>query len=79
MARKKDPEPESVIVQAVGTVVHVEGDTTLGEVIEAAMVKAVEDCHADGVTDPTAILKAKLAARNDVLKKTNEAPAALAK
>lgn len=56
--------PVKGVVQATGTSSRSGGLT--GKMIEAAMVKATEDCAAAGITDPAEVLKHKLAARERV-------------
>lgn len=60
----KKPEPR--IAAAVGTAAAGGGRPGLGAAIEAAMVKAHEDCFAKGITDDDSIKEAKLAAREKV-------------
>ena len=61
--------PKLRIVAAAGTAVasNVSGNADLAARMESAMSKAVLDCYAEGVTDDKAILKRKLAARDEVL------------
>lgn len=56
-----------MIVEAVGVSASVPGDKTLGARIEAAMVQAVKDCQAAGVTDPGETRARMMAARDAVL------------
>lgn len=56
---------EPRIVEGVGTT-SVGPRGSRGRAVEAAMTKVHMDCFAKGVTDPAAILKAKLMARDKV-------------
>lgn len=60
-----DELPPGAVV-AVGTAVNstVPG---LSETIERAMVTAIHQCNANGITDPDVVREAKLAAMNAVL------------
>jgi hypothetical protein len=52
-------------VVASGSAVHSETEG-LGEMIEKAMVEAIHDCYAQGLTDSDSILKAKMEAMEKV-------------
>jgi hypothetical protein len=58
-----------MIVEAVGVSVNVgvPRDKALGARIEAAMVQAIKDCQADGITYPDEIRARMMAAREAVL------------
>jgi hypothetical protein len=61
---------EGRIVEAVGTATSSQ-HKGLARVIEAAQVKAVEDCMAEGITDPNVIKERKQAARQRVMAEFN--------
>lgn len=60
-----DELPPGAVV-AVGTAVS-SAAPGLGQAIEQAMVRAILECHANGINDPDAIREAKLAAMRQVL------------
>jgi formaldehyde-activating enzyme involved in methanogenesis len=74
MAKKK----EGKVVAAVGLAAVGSGGS-LSRDIEAAMAKAVEDCFAEGITDPEEHKIAMMAARERVKKESAEAAEAASK
>ena len=59
---------KSKVVSATGVAAGKHGEaTTASRAIEAAMVKAIEDAHAAGITDPKQLRKLILAARDEAV------------
>lgn len=56
---------EPKVVEGIGTIVISE-NTTLVDFIENAMVQAILDCIAEGITDPDIIRARQLAAKDKV-------------
>jgi hypothetical protein len=67
--RERDPAPEIVRVGATGVAVaaNASGNVDLAERLEAAMVGAIESCHAEGILDPEIHRERMMAAREAVL------------
>ena len=67
--REREPAPEIVRVGATGVAVaaNASGNIELAEKVEAAMVGAIESCHADGILDPEIHRERMMTAREGVL------------
>ena len=67
--RECEPAPEIVRVGATGVAVaaNASGNIELAEKVEAAMVAAIESCHADGILDPEVHRERMMVAREGVL------------
>lgn len=59
--------PKSKVVAATGTAVGHRGGVEAAKRIEAAMVKAIEDAHAEGITDAKELRKRIRAARDEAV------------
>jgi hypothetical protein len=60
---KTEPKVTSFSGSLAGSVVMTEAGRLTSKRIEAAMNRAVEECYAEGITDPAVHLERKLAAR----------------